>query len=139
MKGLKLGLTLMGAAVLGVGVAMTITNPGQNAYEDYATEKLTELLNAEGAAACEEEVPDFLTDVFGENMCEDLLGQVLNGGQGVIRQIVSNNTERENYWIFSIYKTDLSSPDLLADQIPSYEFETVGAFQNFFTYKADQQ
>ena len=50
-------------------------------------------------------------------------------------QRLTANTRQQNFIFFSIYTTDLS----VSSMIPSYHFETVGALQNFYTYKAQER
>jgi hypothetical protein len=52
-----------------------------------------------------------------------------------IREVVSKTTERQDFFLFSIYRTDLT----LGSWLPGYQFETVGAFNNFYTYTAEQK
>ncbi|MBD0389868.1 MAG: DUF4359 domain-containing protein, partial [Nostoc sp. C3-bin3] len=52
-----------------------------------------------------------------------------------IQEIIARTTERQNYIIFSIYRTDLK----ISSWIPSYKFETVGAFDQFYTYTAEKE
>lgn len=119
-------------------VVMTQTNPNQVEYEEYAAQRLTEYLNTN---VCKK-TPKFLEHVIKFN-CR----QVVNSAQPQIREIIVESTERQDFIVFSIYRTDLNVnsliPILRVDSIlpstPGYKFETLGAFNQFYTYKVEQQ
>ncbi|MBD2430106.1 MULTISPECIES: DUF4359 domain-containing protein [Fischerella] len=127
---------VLGLAAL--GVAMTKTNPSQVEYEEYAVQRLTEYLNT---SVCKK-TPKFLENVIQFN-CR----QVVDSAQPQLREIIADSTVRQDFIIFSIYRTDLNVnsliPALRLDSIlpstPGYQFETLGAFNQFYTYKAEQQ
>ncbi len=131
----------LGAAGLAVlGVIMAKTNPSQAEYQDYAVERLTQYLKTD---VCQK------TQGFIENLiqfnCEKVVDSVNPQMQGIIavvdsvnpqmQGIIAGTTQRQDFMIFSVYRTDLKVSSL----IPSYTFETVGAFNNFYTYSAKQQ
>ncbi len=126
MKSLQVVGCLTGVALVGVGVAMAIANPGQAAYNEYAAQQLTAYLEEN---ACPQ-APQVLGNLL-QNQCVTLL----RNNQAEIQQIIDSRTERQNFGILSIYKTNLSVSQLL----PSYHFETVGVLQNFYIYKAEEQ
>jgi hypothetical protein len=68
---------------------------------------------------------------------------ILQNNQAEIRQIVASNTERQNFLVLSIYKTDLSAeqfiPPVISASVPAYHFETVGVFNRFIIYQAERQ
>ncbi len=117
----------VGAAGIAVlGVTMANTNPEQAEYEEYAVQRLTTYLKAD---VCKK-TPNFLQNIIQVN-CNKLV----DSANPQIRDIISATTARQNYAIFSVYKTELKIDNLL----PNYKFETVGAFDNFYTYKAEKQ
>lgn len=126
MKTLRIGAYLIGAVLAGAGAAMAISNPAQPAYDDYATQKLTAYLQEN---ACTQ-VPSVLGNVL-KAQCAELLAS----NQGEVKRLITNSTDRQNYLFLSVYKTDLSLNSLL----PSYHFETVGVFQQFYTIKAEKR
>ncbi|ADI65112.1 DUF4359 domain-containing protein [Trichormus azollae] len=114
----------VGIAVLGVTMAQR--NPQQAEYEEYAVQKLTTYLKTD---LCKK-TPHFLQNLIQFN-CEQLMESV----NPEMRDVIATKTKRQNYIVFSIYTTDLKIDNL----IRGYKFETVGAFDNFYTYKAEQQ
>jgi hypothetical protein len=136
MKVLKIGSFLLIMAIAGVGAAMAVTNPGQDAYEEYAVEQLSEQLNER---VCSD------APVFLSNACES----ILEDNQNWIRELVASETERQNFIFLSLYTTELSSNDVInqvlpptfslsVENLPSYHFETVGVFRKFYTYRAER-
>ena len=124
---LKTITVLSGVAIAGLAAAMAVTNPNHRAYESYATQKLTGYLEEN---VCPE-IPSFLGDLLG-NQCASLLRE----NQTEIRRLISDNTTQSNFVLFSLYRTQLAIPEFEA--APSYEFETLGIFERFYTYKAKQ-
>jgi hypothetical protein len=120
------------------GVAMAKTNPSQVEYEEYAARRLTEYLNTN---VCKK------TPKFIENVIQFNCRQVVDSAQPRLREIIADSTVRQDFIVFSIYRTDLNVnsliPALRLDSIlpstPGYQFETLGAFNQFYTYKAEQQ
>ncbi len=108
-----------------LGAAMALTNPSQDTYEAYAVEQLTTFLKEE---ACME-VPS----VFG-NVLQRQCKTFVDTGRPQIQQIIAQTTERQNFIFFSIYRTNLA----IGPVLPVYHFETLGVFQNFYVYQAEQ-
>ena len=121
MKTLKILASVGGIAAIGVGVAMAIANPSREAYNEYATSKLVELAKDQGCS----KVP------FGKDKCLS----VVDSARPQIQESISQSTHRQNFILFSIYKTEISIPVPLT---PSYQFETLGAFQSFYTFKQEK-
>ncbi len=132
MKPLKIAALVGGVALGGLGVALALTNPTQSAYEDYAVDKLTEYLK--------------------ENICQKApfllegCASTVDAGRSDIQQIIKGSTQRQDFLLFSIYTSDLSVSRLLPSGfsavlsgLPTYQFETVGVLQSFYTYKAKKK
>ncbi|AFZ57375.1 DUF4359 domain-containing protein [Anabaena cylindrica FACHB-243] len=120
-------ITSVGAAGIAVlGVTMAKTNPQQAEYEEYAVQRLTTYLKTD---VCKK-TPNFLQNLIQFN-CDKLIESV----NPQMRDIIASTTKRQNYIVFSVYSTELKLDNLL----PNYKFETVGALDNFYTYKAEQQ
>ena len=134
MKNLNIPKSVGTAVVAGLLVSMAIANPNQSEYEEYAAQKLTEYLQQK---ACPQ-----APKVFG-NSLKDECKSFVDSHPAEIKQIISQTTERYNFIVFSIYKTDLSIskvvPFLPANILPSYHFETLGVFQKFYLYQSEQQ
>ena len=109
-----------------LGVAMAVANPSQPAYEEYAVQQLTEYLKNDVCTKAPKAFENFL-----QRNCTVLV----DSSRPKMQQIVSESTQRYNFIFFSVYSTDLA----VSPVIPSYHFETVGAFQNFYTYAAQKQ
>ncbi|MDH6097668.1 DUF4359 domain-containing protein [Anabaenopsis sp. FSS-46] len=112
--------------LVALGVAMAMTNPSQAEYEDYATQRLTEYLKGD---VCQK-TGNFLENLI-KSQCDNLVDQTIPQ----IRDILARSTQKQDFVIFSVYRTDLK----LSSWIPLYKFETVGAFDNFYTYSAKKQ
>ncbi len=122
MKGLKIAASVGGIAVVALGAIAATTNPSRDAYEDYATQRLSEYVQEKGC----EKAPSIL-----KSRCVSLI----SSSQPQIEKLIAQSTERQNFGILSVYKTDLAIHSML----PSFHFETVGAFGSFHTYEARQE
>ncbi len=132
-------ITYVGVAgVVALGVAMANTNPSQAEYEEYAVQQLTGYLKTN---VCKK-TPKLL-----ESIIKFDCPQMVDSANPQIREIITESTQQQNFIIFSIYRTDLKVSSLIPglgldsffSSIPGYQFETVGAFDQFYTYKAEQQ
>lgn len=135
MKPFKISAYLFGMAFIGVGVAMGLTNPDKAAYDDYAIDRFDAYLRSNVCTQA--------PSIFG-NILENACVSLVDDNQSQIRELISENTERQNYWVLSIYETDLAvdqllSIDWLDGSLPAYQFKTVGVFQRFYTYEVKQQ
>ena len=131
MKGLQLAIAIGGATLAGLCISMTLTNPGSEAYEKYATEKLSIYLKENVCNNPPKELPKgFGIEEFWKKQCPSLV----KISQPQIKGIIGKTTERKNFFVFSIYSTELS----LHSRLPSYHFETLGIFQNFYIYQAER-
>ena len=117
LKGLAIGLGVSSAS--GIVAIMALTNPGQTAYESYATQKVIGLLDQN---VCAEAPKSFNL----RRDCQDLL----KNHRAQIKEFIAKNTERQDFVLFSVYTTDVA----IASFLPKYRVETVGAFRNFHIY-----
>ncbi|MEH2063732.1 MAG: DUF4359 domain-containing protein [Nostoc sp.] len=113
-----------GIAVL--GVTMAKTNPNQLEYEEYAVQRLTKYLKTD---VCKQ-----TTNII-QNLIHFNCNKLVDSANPQMQEIIARTTERQNYIIFSIYRTDLK----ISSWMPSYKFETVAAFDQFYTYTAEEQ
>lgn len=129
MKGLKLVGIVGAIAVAGLGIGMAATNPGREAYEEYASEQL--------AVYVKEEICPDLGKAEGsfESILQRQCQNLVDVGRPQLRQLVARSTQRQNFGIFSIYRTDLS----VNPALPEFHFETLGIFQSFITYETRQE
>lgn len=125
MKVLQVIAAVGGVALAGLGGAMALTNPSQEAYEEYAIEQLTTYLKDE---ACPQ-APKVFGDLL-QRQCKTLV----DSGRPQIQQIITKTTQRQNFILFSIYRTDLE----IGPVLPVYHFETVGVLQKFYVYQAEK-
>jgi hypothetical protein len=126
MNVVSIAAAISSVALVGVGVSMALTNPNQATYEEYATEQLTTYLKDEACTQAPKVFSNFL-----QRQCKSLL----DTGRPQIQLIISKATQRQNFILFSIYRTNLD----IGPYLPAYHFETVGAFQNFYVYQAAEQ
>lgn len=126
MKVLTIIATVGAAGLAVLAVTMAQTNPHQPEYEEYAVQKLSKYLKTD---VCQK-TPKLLENLIKVN-CHNLV----DSSNSQIREIIAVTTKRQNYIFFSVYSTDLK----INSWIPSYRFETVGAFANFYTYSSEQQ
>ncbi|MBE8991603.1 DUF4359 domain-containing protein [Nostoc sp. LEGE 12450] len=114
------------AGLAALGMTMAKTNPSQVEYEEYAVQRLTEYLKTD---VCKK-----TTNII-ENLIHFNCDKLVDSANPQIQGIIARTTERQNFMIFSIYRTDLK----INSWIPSYKFETVGAFDQFYTYTVEEQ
>jgi len=136
MKSFRIAALIFVSAIAGIGVAMAVTNPGPEAYEEYAVLQLSEQLEDRVCGKA---------PVFVEGICDS----VLSNNQSWLRDVVQGSTVRRNYLFLSIYETDLDAAaaidrvlpanlSLSVDGLPAYHVETVGIFSQFYTYEVQQ-
>lgn len=114
------------AALAVCGVAMAKTNPSQTEYEEYALQRLTQYLKQD---VCKK------TSKLIENLLKSKCDKLVDSANPQIKEILAATTQKQDFIVFSVYRTDLK----VSSWLPSYRFETVGAFNNFYTYTAEEQ
>ncbi|MEC4891638.1 MAG: DUF4359 domain-containing protein [Oscillatoria sp. PMC 1051.18] len=103
---------------------MVATNPNQQAYAEYASEKLVSQIKD---ATCQQrELPQFLQGVFdgAGDICRNAIASSGNVVSLPIQAIVNRTTKRQNFVILSVYTTEL----------PNTKITSLGAFGNFITF-----
>ncbi len=111
---MKVNLVTGGVVVAAIAVMMGVTNPQQENYNDYASEKFidkAEKLICAQTGYCEKDK----TPIFIKNTVKDNL----------LKPAIASTTTRQNLIIFSNYTTDIPGVG---------QMKTVGALGNFFTY-----
>ncbi|WP_036480312.1 DUF4359 domain-containing protein [Myxosarcina sp. GI1] len=122
----------MNSRLIGVGVILSIglgaiaiaTNPGQQEYREYAAQ----ILNARLREFCRQS-----NNTVGEWLqphCYNLV----DTARPYLAATIDSNTLRHNFVLFSIYQTNLPVPTSVAN----YQVETLGIFNSFFIYKAEE-
>jgi hypothetical protein len=120
-------ITLIGATGLAsLGVVMAQTNPEQTKYEDYALQRLNKFLTTDVCKGTQGLIESWLN-----LKCDKLVASA----NPQIRLVIADTTERENYLLFSVYRTEIK----VSSWLPGYKLETVGAFNQFYTYNAGEQ
>ncbi|MDJ1177589.1 DUF4359 domain-containing protein [Roseofilum sp. BLCC_M91] len=125
MKALKMVALVGGVAIATLTGAMVATNPKSPNYEEFASQQLVEYL--------QENVCDKTNQTLG-NILQQSCDNFLQEARPQLQTIIAQRTERQNYILFSIYRTNLS----VAAFLPAYEFETLGVFSNFHILKAEE-
>jgi hypothetical protein len=126
LKPWEISILISSIAIVGVGSAMAITNPRRQAYQEYAGDKMGTYLKEEVCA----DAPEALGGLL-QRQCNNLV----DSGQKPLQEMIANSTQRHNYFLFSIYETNLS----LMSGLPSYQFKTIAVFQNFWTYESKEK
>lgn len=126
MKFLQVVAAIGGVALVGLGVSMALTNPAKESYQEYAVETLSTYLKDE---ACMQ-----APSVFG-NALRSQCKSLVDTGRPQIEQIIAQSTQQHNFIFFSVYRTDLE----IGPFIPAYQFDTLGVFQNFYIYRAEEK
>ncbi len=119
--GITAGSSLIVAVV---GSALVITNPSQRDYEEYAVEQLGHHLRT---SLCDQ-LPQDLVHLTPQ--CRSLGQTVIDVGRPQLKQLIFEQTERRNYFFFSVYRTRLAFSTLT----PIYQFHTLGVLQKFYVY-----
>jgi hypothetical protein len=126
MKLLSIMTVAIAAGLAVFGVTMSKTNPNQDAYEEYAVNQLSQYLKTD---VCKQ------TSKLIENLLNSSCDKIVDSANPQMREVLSKTTDRQDFILFSVYRTDFT----INSWLPGYKFETVGAFNNFYTYKAEQQ
>ncbi len=119
LKSHKLPLGLLA----GLAIALTLTNPGQPAYVDYAAERLPEELQESCALLGEDITIGSLLNLPMQGFCRSAIYGVDLLARGAAKQVIGVATERQNFALFSLYTT----------KVPGRTFKTIGVGGLFFT------
>ncbi|MDB9495880.1 DUF4359 domain-containing protein [Spirulina major CS-329] len=129
MKLWQATVTSAGIMIGVLGAGLTMTNPGRSAYEDYAVEQLTLYLNDNLCQDLPEQLRQF------SQQCQSLGDTLLDTARPQLQQLLNSNTDRENYLLFSIYRTELALPPM----VTGYQFETLGILNQFYIYRMEKK
>ena len=123
---------VMGALAASVAAAgLVLTNPGPAAFEDFAADRLVDLLTRD------------LCDGGGLPM---LMRVVVHDCPGLVRSQrtplgawARQGTIRRNFGLFSLYTTNLGGQQLAQWQIPRYRATTLAAAGRFVVIRTGRQ
>lgn len=138
MKTLQLWLILGGIAFGGVGIGMALTNPSPEDYEEFAVGQLQEIMEQEGCDNLPKEftggieIPEGLGNIL-QTQCPNIVEKA----SPILKRIITSSTQRQNFVILSIYRTDFSR-NPVAGYLPADQFATVAVFNRFYLYQADK-
>lgn len=125
MTSSKLSLGIGSIALTSLGILLLLTNPGQKAYEKYASQTLNAYLKENACTQLPPEISSLL-----QSHCHSLVDTL----RPQLSQIIARQTTRQNFILFSIYQTDLSIPSTL----PDYQVKTLGVFQQFYIFESEE-
>lgn len=111
---------------------MVATNPEPNAFEAFAIDQMKSELCPQVPLGLAKQCP-----------------RLVEENQEQVKAFIRGNTQRQNYWLFSYYQTQLSlrsvvpdsmSPVLSALPIPTgYDLETIGVLGQFYVYRTESK
>ncbi|NDJ19697.1 DUF4359 domain-containing protein [Myxacorys almedinensis] len=127
MKPFQMFLGGLGVGLAGLGALMAATNPPEAAFEEFAVGKLKTDGCKEVPSMLRQQCPEFVED-----------------NQAELKKLITQSSDRQNYFLFSIYSTNLSARSLFPGvpffiKVPSFRLETVGMFGKFYIYDANKQ
>ena len=117
---------IAGIVAIGAGAIALFTNPGEQEYQKYAALTLRTKIKDKICTKVSQDL-----GVWLEGQCHILV----TTASPYLAEIVARQTERDNFFLFSIYQTNVPLPDPLS----SYHLKTFGAFNNFYIYQAQKQ
>ncbi len=105
---------------------MALTNPDEAAFGEFALQQI----KAEGC----QKVPQIIRE-----QCP----QFVQDNQAQVKKLILQSTDRQNFGLFSIYRTNLSTRSIVPNlpiflDLPAFQLETVGMFGKFYIYQAEQ-
>ncbi|MEB3225023.1 MAG: DUF4359 domain-containing protein [Synechococcus sp.] len=122
-----------GIGVISLGAIAYLTNPPLSQYRAYAGAQIADYLKDNVCQNAGDNLPLGLGNLQSDllqNYCKTLV----DASQAQLGEIVSRQTSVNNYFFFSIYQTEI----VLPEPFPRYSFETIGIFQQFYTYRAEK-
>ncbi|MBD2329886.1 DUF4359 domain-containing protein [Alkalinema sp. FACHB-956] len=132
---MKAGQWITGVSVLvglGIGALMVATNPEPSSFEAFAIDQMKSELCPQVPLGLAKQCP-----------------RLVEENQEQVKAFIRGNTQRQNYWFFSAYQTQLSlrsvvpnemSPLLSALPIPTgYDLETIGVLGQFYVYRTESK
>lgn len=130
--------TVYGSSALLIAVAGVLfcTNPPGQRYESFAVSEAKDYLVAD---ACPRKLP-FLGDSLRDE-CITLIQS--EASTPLLRSMIRQGTQRQNFGLFSLYRTQLDIetlvPALPRGWVPVYEIEAIGVLNTLTIYRAQEQ
>ncbi|GAP94936.1 DUF4359 domain-containing protein [Leptolyngbya sp. NIES-2104] len=126
MKTSQILLGVVGLAVLGIAGLMAATNPDEAAFGEFALEQVKTQGCKEAPQIIRQQCPQFVQE-----------------NQAQVKKLIAQSTERQNYGLFSLYRTNLSTRSIIPDlpvflDVPAFQLETVGMMGRFYIYQAEK-
>jgi hypothetical protein len=99
-----------------------VTNPEKPTYVDYASVRFAD--TAKAAICRSPQLPDWAQSLGGsiQEICMGAVTTGTNFGREPLQNFINSTTERQNFLLFSIYKTEF----------PGRTIRTIGVLGNFF-------
>jgi hypothetical protein len=105
-----------GIAVVGIGTVLALTNPSSTVYHRYAAKTVSLFVMRD---LCQERVHQSeMLKSFTLESCQAIADQ----GETAILSFIQNNTDHQNFILFSLYTTEL----------PMRSLRVLGIFNRFF-------
>lgn len=106
--------------------ALVVTNPSEADYANFVSQTLDReakayLCEAEGIPPLSER----LDGLIG-NLCEQFVNRVVSADQ--LQQLLMENTQRQNRWLWSTYQT----------RLPTKTYRFIGILGKFYPYRRDE-
>jgi Domain of unknown function (DUF4359) len=105
-----------GIAIAGLGIFLALTNPSPATYHRYAAKTIS-LFVMRDLCESPSQHPKILESYATEG-CQAIASQ----GEGVVLSFIENNTDYQNFILFSLYTTEL----------PMRSLRVLGIFNRFF-------
>jgi hypothetical protein len=125
MKLARLGGVVVGVVLGGIAGILLTTNPNREDYEQYASQRLTSYLRDNVCARAQASL-----DV--QALLRGYCKMLVDTGRPFLQEAIASKTTRKNFFIFSVYQTELLFPPPL----PSYHFSSVGFLNKLYIYEA---
>lgn len=113
-----------GVGVIGVGLILSLSNPSRDTYSQHLAQKVNTDLKENICSEASDLLGGFVT-----TQCNNLVDRGGNQLAGMIK----NSTNRNNFLLFSRYKTDIS----LMRETPIYETEAIGFLGQVWVYRTE--
>jgi hypothetical protein len=133
MKLSQISGMIIGVGAVALGAIAYMTNPSQGEYETYAGQQLAIYLKENVCRDPGADLPFGLGNVQ-KDLLKDYCETFVETSKTQLGELIGRQTSADNYLFFSIYQTDIALPAPL----PHYSFGTIGLFQRFYTYRAEQ-